>query len=126
MPKRNLLLIDDEAEFCKLVKINLELMSSFRVHTATNGQDGCELAKKIKPDLILLDVLMPGMDGLKVLKRLREDKDTGEIPVIMLTASADETSKVKASRLSVELFISKPIDATDLIARIEKVFKKKD
>ena len=68
MYKKRILIIDDEKDFCRLVKMNLELMGDFEVDIATNGKRGIFLAKKTKPDLVLLDILMPGMDGLKSWK----------------------------------------------------------
>lgn len=125
MYKKRILLIDDEDDFCKLVKMNLELIGNFEVTTATNGKKGIKLAKKLKPDLILLDILMPGIDGFAVLQRLKEDENTIEIPVVMLTAKGDEVSKTKASELYDEEYITKPIEAPDLKARIEEVFKRR-
>lgn len=125
MNRKRILLIDDEVDFGKLVKMNLELISNFRVDVATNGKQGISLAKKLKPDLILLDILMPGIDGLEVLKRLKEDKNTMAIPVVMLTAKGDEGSRIEAMRLYDEEYITKPIEAPELKTKIENVFKRR-
>ena len=76
MAKKKILLIDDEENLRKLIKMNLELTGAFEVATAAGGIEGIALAQKTVPDLILLDILMPGMDGIETLKRLRKDKDT--------------------------------------------------
>lgn len=89
--------------------------------TATNGKEGIKLAKKTKPDLILLDILMPGMDGFEVLERLKKDKETIAIPVVLLTAKGDEESKIKAMKLYGEQFITKPIEALELKTKIEEI-----
>lgn len=121
---KRILVIDDEINLGKLIKLNLELTGGFEVTTAVDGARGMILAKNVKPDLILLDILMPKMDGFEALKRLKEDKDTADIPVIMLTAKGDEASMAKAGRLCDE-FITKPIEASDLRIKIEEVLKKK-
>lgn len=121
MGPTRILIIDDEENFCKLVKMNLELLGDLRVTIATNGKKGIKLAKKTKPDLILLDILMPGMDGLEVLERLKKDEGTMTIPVVMLTAKGDEPSKARAMELYDEEYITKPIDGPQLKAKIEEV-----
>lgn len=125
MGKKRILIIDDEESFSRLVKRNLELTNDFEVDVAREGKEGIRLAKKIKPDLILLDILMPGMDGFSVLEKLKKGNDTITIPVVMLTAKGDEASKNKAAQLYDELYITKPIDAPELKAKIEKVLKRK-
>jgi len=122
---KKILLIDDEADFCKITKMNLELISDFSVEFATNAKAGINLAKRIKPDLILLDIRMPGMDGLVTLEKLKSDKDTMEIPVVMLTALDSEDYKLKASSLYDEDYITKPIEAKELKAKIEEVLSRR-
>ena len=119
------MIIDDETDFCKLVKLNLELMGNFEVAIATEGEQGIATAKEIKPDLILLDIVMPGIDGFEVLKRLKEDSNTLSIPVIMVTAKSDLAEKIQSAHLLDEEFIIKPVDAQDLRAKIEKTLAKK-
>lgn len=126
MGKKRILIIDDEEIFCKIVKRNLELMGDFEVNIATDGKGGIKLAKKAKPDLILLDIVMLGIDGFEVLKRLKKDNDTMTIPVVMLSAKGDEASKFRAAQLYDEKYITKPIDAPDLKCKIEEVLKKRD
>ena len=124
MDKKRILIIDDEEDFCRLVKMNLEAMGGFEVTIATNGETGIDLAKKIAPGLILLDILMPGMDGFEVLKRLKESGcNTTRIPVVMLSAKTDVVSKRKAMQLCNEGYIKKPVEPLDLKVKIEKVLK---
>jgi DNA-binding response OmpR family regulator len=123
MDKKSLLMIDDEVFLCKIVKRNLESTGDFNVDFATNGKEGIRLAKKTQPDLILLDLSMPGIDGFAVLKTLKEDEKTLAIPVVMLTALDDEDNKIKAAGLYDADYVTKPIEAQALIARIEEVLK---
>ncbi|MCQ9205032.1 MAG: response regulator [Omnitrophica bacterium] len=121
--KRKILIIDDEEYFGKLAKKNLELLGNLEVDTTTDGIEGINLAKEKKPDLILLDIMMPGIDGFEVLKRLKADSETVKIPVIMLSAKEDEESKIKAAQLYDELYLTKPIESEKLKAKIESVFE---
>lgn len=125
MDKKKILIIDDEKDFCRAVKMNLELTGNFEVNAALNGKMGIKLAKKLKPDLILLDIVMPGIDGFEVLKRLKEDNNTIAIPVVMLTAKGDDASKIKAAGLYGEEYITKAIEAPDLKVKIETVLKRR-
>lgn len=125
MLQKKILIIDDEEYFCKMVKRNLEITGSFLVAIATNGKRGLSIAKKDKPDVIILDVMMPKMNGFEVLKRLKKDIDTISIPVIMLTAKGDQESYVQAAQLYDELYLLKPIDAPTLKTKIEEVIKRR-
>lgn len=124
MEKKKILIIDDEPDFCKLVKINLELIGDFEVFTALDGKQGLELAKKLQPDLILLDIMMPRMDGFEVLEKLKTDKVSASIPVTMLTARGDEASKDMAAQLYDEDYIVKPIESLELKNKIEEILKR--
>ncbi|MDP2913760.1 MAG: response regulator [Candidatus Omnitrophota bacterium] len=122
---KKILMIDDEINFCKLVKMNLESTGDFTVETVSDGKEGIKLAKKIKPDLILLDVMMPGISGIEVLERLKKDRDTVAIPVAMLSIKRDEFIKFEAAQLYDEDYITKPIDAPSLKAKIEEILKRR-
>ena len=93
MSESTVLVIDDEKDLLELVRYNLE-KEHLSVIVASDGKSGLEIAQKHKPDLILLDLMMPGMNGLEVCQRLRADGRTSRIPVIMLTAKAEESDKV--------------------------------
>ena len=125
MSSRRILLIDDEEDFCALVKQTLEMIGGYEIVIATNGKDGVKAAKSEKPDLILLDIRMPGMDGFEVLKVLKHDKQTIGIPVVMLSAFYDEENRLKATQGFDEAFIPKPIDIKSLKETIEGVFKRR-
>ena len=124
--KKRILIIDDEKSLCDMLKKGLELMGDFEVSIETSGKGGIRAAKWLKPDLILLDIHMPGMDGLEVLKRLKENnKDTIAIPVVMLTAVLDDSTKEGCARLYDEAYLEKPIGVTDLKAKIDEVLKRR-
>ncbi len=117
--KIKILLIDDEENLGFFVKANLELEDKYQVLLATNGKKGLSMAGWDKPDIIVLDIMMPGIDGFEVLRRLKEDEKTTSIPIIMLTALQDEGSKMKAASLYGEDYIVKPVAIEDLKARID-------
>ena len=121
MALKNVLLIDDEKFFCQLAKMNLEMSEKYKVFVAFNGKDGIKMAKKIKPDLILLDIMMPKMDGFEVLRVLKEDPKTMAIPVIMLSAKSEEKTKIKASEMFCSYYVMKPVEAIELMDRIDWV-----
>ena len=125
MTLKRVLMIDDEESLGRLIKMNLGRISDFEVTLAFNGRDGLEIARDIKPDIILLDIMMPGMNGLEVLDRLKKDKNTMCIPVIMLTAKDDEETKARSVELYNEAYITKPVSSEALIAKIEEVLKRK-
>lgn len=125
MERKRILIIDDEEDFCSLVKTGLETRSDFEVSIATNGKEGIELARMIRPDLILLDVTMPEIDGFQVLEKLKKDKNTVSIPVVMLTARDDIEYKRKAAQLFNEGYLTKPVEFSVLKSMIENIFKRR-
>ncbi|MCK9573470.1 MAG: response regulator [Candidatus Omnitrophica bacterium] len=125
MHKVKILIIDDEENFCKLVKMNLELDRNYIVEIAIDGKKGIDLAKKFKPNAIILDIMMPKMSGFEVLGKLKKDSKTIAIPVIMLSAKEDMDSQFKAAQLYDELYLVKPIDAHTLKGKIEEVLSRR-
>lgn len=121
MDKKKILIIDDEENFCKLVKKNIEQTGEFEVYMATNGEDGINLVREIKPDLILLDIVMPGMDGADVTSIIRNDETIEDIPIVFLTAIVREgeaSSDVSFTRgYSV---LTKTATVAELVACIRK------
>jgi len=125
MPKGKItiLVIDDEKDFSFFLKKNLERQGTYKVFTAISGKEGIKKTKTIKPDLIFLDILMPGISGFEVLDKLKEDKSTQAIPVIMLSGNSDDDSKVKVAALT-EGYIEKPVGIEILRVCIEKTLAK--
>ncbi|MDP3042354.1 MAG: response regulator [Candidatus Omnitrophota bacterium] len=121
MYKKRVLIIDDEENFCKLVKKNIEQTGEFEVHMAINGADGIKLAREIKPDLILLDVVMPEMDGGDVVALIRNDKSIKDTPIVFLTAIVrEEEASAQASFTKGYSLLSKTVTVGGLIACIKK------
>ena len=116
-----ILMIDDEKMFCDLVRMNLDLSGKFEIYTANDGKEGVKAAKKLLPDLILLDIIMPKQDGFETLAILKEDPKTMSIPIIMLSALNDEKSAEKASSMYSQYYVTKPISTAKLIEKIEQV-----
>ena len=115
---RKILVIDDEKEFCSLIKDILEITGEYEVVYATDGKHGIKIATEQKPDLILLDIMMPTMDGFEVLKVLKEDERSESIPTIFVTALDKIEEKVKGFRMGVVDYITKPISIDEVKARI--------
>ena len=114
---KKILLIDDDQTLVRLLSEFLE-NESFQVVGANSGSDGLRLAYDQRPDLILLDVMLPGMDGWEVCARLREMSD---VPIIMLTAKTTEADKLRGFRLGVDDYVTKPFSFAELVARIQAI-----
>ena len=129
MPKEQslhtILIVDDELNSRKLVKLLLE-REGYRALTAANGEEGLILAKVEQPSLILLDVIMPKMNGFEMLRRLREDQDTNRIPVVMVTAKGTEHDIASSFRLGAVFHVEKPYETNDLLQKIEVALTIKD
>jgi two-component system OmpR family response regulator len=117
-----ILVVDDESDVLMIIRTALE-HEGFQVSVASNGPDGIEAAKEVKPDLIVLDVMMPGMDGFEVLRRLKSDDDACLIPVLMLTGVSDRARIQEALASGIDYYIVKPFDIEDLIQKIRTVLK---
>lgn len=126
MKRKKILIIDDEENFCVLVKKNLELTGKFEVAIATDGKHGISLAKRLRPHLILQDIMMPGANGFEIMERLKSDTKTCEIPVAMLTAKEDDESKMKAAQLFDDEYITKPIEAAALRIKIDEILQRRN
>ncbi|MFH1062167.1 MAG: response regulator [Candidatus Omnitrophota bacterium] len=126
MSEKKILLIDDEENFCFLVKQNLEETKEYKVEYANDPDKGIKLARKIIPDVILLDITMPKKSGLQVLEIIKQHPKTMTIPIIMLTALADDNTKLKASYLYGDDYIVKPVPFDILKAKIDEVINRHD
>ena len=123
MSHATVLVIDDEKDLLELVRYNLE-KEHLDVITANDGQSGLEIGLKHKPDLVLLDLMMPGMNGLEVCKQLRADARTSRIPIIMLTAKAAETDKIVGLEMGADDYITKPFSVRELVARVRAALRR--
>ena len=120
-----ILAIDDEEHILELLAYNLE-NNGFKVLTAGSGEEGLEILKKDKVDLILLDIMLPGIDGMEMLKRLRKNPDTADLPVIMLTAKSEEINKGLGLEVGADDYISKPFGIYELMARVKAVLRRSE
>lgn len=119
---KTILLVDDEQDIVEFVRYNLQ-KENFTVLTAKNGKEALVQAQ-LKPDLVLLDVMMPELDGIEVLKHLKKNPQTEHIPVIFLTAKGSEIDEVIGLELGADDYIIKPISILKLIARVKNVLRK--
>jgi putative two-component system response regulator len=123
--RATVLVVDDEARNVKLLETLLHA-EGYATLSAGNGSEAIALAETTQPDLILLDVMMPGMDGFETVARLKADPRTKPVPVIMVTALDDRKSKLRALDAGAEEFLSKPIDRADLTVRVRNLLRLKE
>jgi len=120
MNKQKILVIDDEANVCDLVSLYFE-KAGYDVVCAFNGSDGLDRARQERPDIIVLDLMLPGMDGLDVCKEIRK---TSNVPIIMLTARVDEVDRVLGLEIGADDYVTKPFAPRELLARIKAVLRR--
>ena len=117
------LVIDDEKDLVELVRYNLE-KEHIHAITAFDGQTAVEIALRHHPDLIVLDLMMPGMSGLEVCRLLRSEAKTAHIPIIMLTARASETDRIVGLEMGADDYVTKPFSPRELVARVRAVLRR--
>lgn len=115
---RRILVVDDEVNILELIRYNLE-KDGYTVLTASDGNDALEMARREKPDLILLDVMLPGVDGLSICRLLRQNEETRKIPIIMISARGEELDKVLGLEIGADDYVTKPFSNRELLARIK-------
>lgn len=120
---KKIVLAEDEPQIARLVEFKLK-KEGYQVTWKENGEEALKAIKADKPDLILLDVMMPVMDGYEVLRRLKEDENLRSIPVVMLTARAQERDVVKGINSGAEDYITKPFHPAELLARVKRIVGK--
>lgn len=120
MPKK-ILAVDDERHIVRLVEVNLQ-RAGYEVVTAFDGREALEKVKSEHPDLVVLDVMMPYMDGFEVLKNLKADPATAEIPVIMLTAKAQDADVFRGWQSGVDCYLTKPFNPMELLTFVKRIF----
>lgn len=122
MIKKRILVVDDEAGFTKLLKFNLERTGNYEVREENNAVRAAQAARMFLPDLILLDIVMPGMDGGDVVAELRQNQQTARVPVVMLTAlvARNEISRHSVAESGELIMLGKPVDMATLVHCIEE------
>lgn len=121
---KHILIIEDERDIVELVRVNLE-KDGYKVSSAYTGEDGLQAARQHIPDLILLDLMLPGMDGLEVCRKLREEKETRAIAIVMLTAKQEESDIVTGLEVGADDYLTKPFSPRVLVAHIRAVLRRK-
>ena len=117
--KKTILVVDDEQDIVESLKFVLEV-SGFVCYTAFNGEDGLRLAKEIVPDLIILDVMMPRINGFKISRLLKFDAKYKNIPILMITARSQEEDKLIGEQTGADEYITKPFDLDDVVKIVQK------
>lgn len=123
MPMQTILIIEDEKDLAELVSFNLD-KEGYRTLTAFDGADGIEAARRELPDLILLDLMLPGIMGMEVCRTLKKAEKTAHIPVIMLTARGEEIDRVVGFEVGADDYVIKPFSTRELLLRIKAVLRR--
>ena len=118
MTQRRILIVDDEDDIREVAQVSLELVGNYEVLTAASGRDGLERARSGRPDAILLDVMMPDMDGPSTLAELRRDPATRDIPVVFLTAKTQSAERTRLAELGAAGILTKPFDPLKLAGEV--------
>jgi two-component system phosphate regulon response regulator PhoB len=121
--KQKILVVDDESEAVELVEFNLK-QSGYEVVTAADGEEALKKAKLNSPALVVLDLMLPEIDGLEVCKLLRRDPATAQIPILMLTAKAAEIDRVLGLEIGADDYVTKPFSPRELVLRIKKILQR--
>jgi two-component system OmpR family response regulator len=123
MSKQKILIIEDDKSIAKLLKYNLE-KAGFEPVNAYSGESGLEMLSRQQPHLIILDIMLPRMDGLEVCRQIKQDTATQNIPVIMLTARGEEVDRIVGLELGVDDYIVKPFSPREIILRIKAILRR--
>jgi two-component system phosphate regulon response regulator PhoB len=123
MSKSKIELIEDDRDIVEMIEYNLK-EDGYRTVSAFDGEKGVEIAKREKPDLIILDIMLPAIDGFEVCRILKQNESTSQIPVIILSAKSRETDKVIGLELGADDYMTKPFSPRELIARIKAVLRR--
>jgi phosphate regulon transcriptional regulator PhoB len=123
--RKNILVVDDEKDIVEMIAYNLE-KEGFAVTKAYDGNEALEIVRTKKPDLIILDLMLPGIQGLDVCRMVRTRHGKGAIPIIMLTAKSDDLDKILGLEMGADDYITKPFNIRELIARVRAVLRRSD
>ncbi len=119
---KNILIVDDEQDIVESLKFVLEA-ENYNCFTADNGEDGLRLAKELTPDLIILDVMMPKMNGYKISRLLKYDAKYKNIPILMVTARSQEEDKLIGEETGADEYITKPFELEEVVKKVEQYLK---
>ena len=121
---RKILVVDDEAVLAETIAYNLE-QAGYQVTTASDGASALEAARSETPDLVILDIMLPEMDGLEVCRQLRRESNTSTTPIMMLTAKGDEIDKVVGLEVGADDYVTKPFGRRELLARVRALLRRR-
>ncbi len=124
MSRESILVVEDEEDIAELIRYNLEAQK-FAVTVAASGEKGVEAARRNRPDLVLLDLMLPGMDGLEVCRALKANVATSDVPIVMVTARGEESDIVTGLELGAEDYVTKPFGIKVLLARVRAVLRRR-
>lgn len=124
MPRETILIVDDEEDIVELIKYNLKT-EGYVILTAGTGEQAIKKARQSLPDLIVLDLMLPGIDGLEVTRYLKKNDQTADIPIVMVTAKGEESDVVTGLELGANDYISKPFSPRELVARIRAILRRR-
>lgn len=124
MPRETILIVDDEEDIVELIKYNLKT-EGYVILTAGTGEQAIKTARQSLPDLIVLDLMLPGIDGLEVTQYLKKNDQTADIPIVMVTAKGEESDVVTGLELGANDYISKPFSPKELVARIRAILRRR-
>ena len=123
MALKKILVIEDETDILEVIEYNLK-REGYKVFCVGDGEEGVELARSLAPELILLDLMLPGLDGIEVCRTLKGDSVTGDIPIIMVTAKGEESDIVLGLGVGADDYITKPFSPRELTARVKAVLRR--
>ncbi len=123
MARESVLVVDDEEDILELIEYNLE-KEGYTVKTVKTGEECLSIVEKLSPEIVILDLMLPGLDGLEVCKRLKQSEPTRTVPVLMLTAKSEDSDIVSGLELGADDYITKPFSPKVLIARVRAVLRR--
>ena len=123
MSKLKVLVVEDEEDILEVIRYNLE-QEGYEVICCVDGLQGLEQARELKPDLVLLDIMLPGMDGVEICRNLKEGDETRLIPIIMVTAKGEEIDIVLGLGVGADDYIPKPFKVRELVARVKALLRR--
>jgi len=125
MSKEKILIVEDEEDIVEMIKYNLE-KEGYKVTAVMNGKDAVVFAKKERPNLVILDLMLPDIDGFEICRQLKNNEITNKIPIIMLTAKSQESDKVTGLELGADDYMTKPFSPRELVARMKVVLRRRE
>ena len=125
MPKKKILAVDDERHIVRLIQVNLE-RAGYQVITAYDGREALKKIEQEHPDLVVLDVMMPYMNGLETMKQIRSNPKTHSLPVIMLTAKAQDQDAFRGYEYGADIYLTKPFNPVELLTFVNRIFSEMD